>query len=46
MQYDVDDRSNSTYYMINDAFIFQSEIAQYVIDNNLTRFKMEQQDWL
>jgi hypothetical protein len=46
IQYDIDTRWNSTYYMINDAFIFQSEIAQYAMNNNLIHLKLEQKDWI
>lgn len=46
IQYDVETRWNSTYHMIEDAFIFQSEIANYVIENNLHEFSLSPNDWI
>jgi len=46
IQYDVETRWNSTYHMIEDAFAFQSEIAQYTNENDLTEFILNTNDWV
>lgn len=45
IQFDVETRGNSTYNMLDDAFIFQSEITQFVINYNLTDFIITPSEW-